>query len=188
MSPESSSESLKTKGSTDYTEKSHAKTQRRKGKTDGLFTTKAQRTRSLEGKGFKGARLASNNVTQKHIVFLPGPQNLRALCVSVVKFGSCLLLCGFAPLREIFCALRSGSPVMCNLRILNSVFGVTYPRLMAAQSARLACTRARCARKSADAWMSESGSTPSAAFSAAAVILSAVGSTPRSDDSVPLAR
>jgi hypothetical protein len=40
---------------------------------------------------------------------------------------------------------------LCNLRILNLGFGLTYPRLTAAQSARLACTRAKCALKSADA-------------------------------------
>src|ERR1700756_3704127 len=34
------------------TEKSHAKTQRRKGKAEGIFTTETQRTRSLEDKDF----------------------------------------------------------------------------------------------------------------------------------------
>jgi hypothetical protein len=54
-------------------------------------------------------------------------------------------------LREIFYAFGCGFVALCNLQILNLGFGFIYPRLTAAQSARFACTRARCARKSADA-------------------------------------
>src|SRR3984893_5006276 len=64
----------------------------------------------------------------------------------------------------------------------------SYPRLAASSSARFAWTRARCARNSAEAWMSESGSTPSAAFWAAVAIVAAESSSPRSDDSTPAAR
>src|SRR5581483_7548585 len=53
-----------------------------------------------------------------------------------------------------------------------------HARRSARSIARRAFTRARCARNSADAWMSASGSTPSAACSAAAAIALA-GNEPR---------
>src|SRR4030081_2657851 len=64
----------------------------------------------------------------------------------------------------------------------------SYPRLAASSSARLAWTRARCARNSGEAWMSESGATPSATFWAAVAIVVAESSNPRRDDSAAAAR
>src|SRR5258708_25094102 len=63
-----------------------------------------------------------------------------------------------------------------------------HPRLAASSRAPFVMTRARWARNSAEACMSESGSTPSAAFCAAAAIVVAESSNPRRDDSAPAAR
>src|SRR5260221_169050 len=52
---------------------------------------------------------------------------------------------------------------------------LSYPRESARSIARRVLTSARCARNTADAWMSESGSTPSAACDAASAIACGVG-------------